>query len=767
MHSIKRTSILLSIFLSCVIPLLYIGCSGAANNESAGGGASGVPYGSASLGNAGAYEIEYDNVRVEKMAVRGRASDQNCLFTGHYGEVVLTLNSEERHIISSLPVSLYIVKKDQYDEYIEQTDGDGVGDSETPVPAPEQYYVGLYQIKDVTPGVNDYTVQMNIPELPANGEYYVLGHVHERDVEDAMDDEEAAAALTNEANNSTVMACMDSSAFNSLDIVIDDVVLDDGSDVFVLFANNAKTNQLSNSIKARVDVSAYGNMITNDATLRFEITTVSGDKLCDLVAFNSATQQYAATLPVGTLDKYEKKNINVALKCTDDALGALLTYVTSQSMQEVFNLRIVARVSSALETYEPFTHNNTKTLGLSLVPDLSVLMIDPKIRYEWAWGQNFIFDNIGTFGTGLHLNSYFQIDPSGIDAKASCSVPVWVFRYLGNFMYAEARASYSFFDAGTYPSGFFDGFEMLEGYGPRYTTGMNFKFEFFGNSLYSFNTNGPFKWGMGDLGATAPADFINIPSISFDVDPEIDFDPGIPSNSFGTNLSPSALSYSKSYSIEQTVWIGPVPVTVEAGIYGEIGVNTFIFVGHNMRAGVIPYAKIGAYASAGVGVPGFSAGVEGKVDLITASMPVLGWFNPGFTVHQDAETKQIALLIDARFKEQIRLHLVGPNGVISLYAKYPTIEWCRKRICAWKCWTIKFPCGIDIKKATKPLVRFGPAFVVDKTLFSAEQSKTIILGKFPMPVLPEPDPELPPETGDGDDAEPPVEVPGDGEGSEG
>lgn len=75
-------------------------------------------------------------------------------------------------------------------------------------------------------------------------------------------------------------------------------------------------------------------------------------------------------------------------------------------------------------------------------------------------------------------------------------------------------------------------------------------------------------------------------------------------------------------SASSTFMLGPVPLDVEASAVGSLGINFAMNVGTAGVSGSAgPYAEIDGVFSAGIGVKGLSAGVEGDLMLVRISTP--------------------------------------------------------------------------------------------------------------------------------------------------
>ena len=134
----------------------------------------------------------------------------------------------------------------------------------------------------------------------------------------------------------------------------------------------------------------------------------------------------------------------------------------------------------------------------------------------------------------------------------------------------------------------------------------------------------------------------------------------------------------------------------------------------NFVAQTVPYLKAGAYASASVGISGFlEGGVEGTLDIIDVSLT--GSASATLALYDNG------LTLSGTLKEVITVVVSGPSGSIQLFAKYPYVNWCKKK--AWKVY-IPYPCGAGINTSYYNLASFS-SYSRTYTLLSQTDSATI------------------------------------------
>ena len=141
----------------------------------------------------------------------------------------------------------------------------------------------------------------------------------------------------------------------------------------------------------------------------------------------------------------------------------------------------------------------------------------------------------------------------------------------------------------------------------------------------------------------------------------------------------ASISYSKDVEKDTFFFVGPVPVVASLGVAGELGVEyeyTFTAAGEHVFGNSLgPYINLEASASAGVGTPLFSAGVEGVLTLLEEQFGIFGGAEIEL-VRNGAPGGAVEFVITRGFK--LSNEFTGPKGAINLYAKYtvPSLKDC-------------------------------------------------------------------------------------------
>jgi hypothetical protein len=137
---------------------------------------------------------------------------------------------------------------------------------------------------------------------------------------------------------------------------------------------------------------------------------------------------------------------------------------------------------------------------------------------------------------------------------------------------------------------------------------------------------------------------------------------------------------------KQVFPVGPISVTVSAGVSGKLGLDL------RLGGGIVqgcdpdlalriygkakPYLKVSGQASAGIGVPGFSIGIYGELTLIEAGLPFESWVQIGGQgLDEGAASAILGLHADLKFSINA---LAGELGVyvqcIKTWKK-PIVDW--------------------------------------------------------------------------------------------
>lgn len=219
-------------------------------------------------------------------------------------------------------------------------------------------------------------------------------------------------------------------------------------------------------------------------------------------------------------------------------------------------------------------------------------------------------------------------------------------------------------------------------------------------------------------------------------DDEFEYDDGseeedVDSGRFTIELS---MSWAKTRGYSTIFSLGPVPVKVEAGAKGEIGIKGTIVPDISLLEWKFsieemgPFVDLGGYARAGVTALVVTAGVQASLSLLTKQLAVateltLGGSN-GYAAAGD-----------------ISIGLEGPQGSISAFVEWTTPKFCTERACtprvcvpkicigAWRfktctpgfctpkiCTNIPYPCGLEDHRESKSIVAWSSPLKLNQVL---------------------------------------------------
>lgn len=136
------------------------------------------------------------------------------------------------------------------------------------------------------------------------------------------------------------------------------------------------------------------------------------------------------------------------------------------------------------------------------------------------------------------------------------------------------------------------------------------------------------------------------------------------------------------FSKGTTFMVGPIPVQVEAGAKGTVGLNAKIVMKSvaELTADANAYGGMTGFASAGVNVALARAGIRANLNIIKVNQGV------------DASFKINPAANYARFDIEAPLTISTLDGKLSLFGERKKIKWCKK-----KRWLPKVPCGSSWK----------------------------------------------------------------------
>lgn len=146
-----------------------------------------------------------------------------------------------------------------------------------------------------------------------------------------------------------------------------------------------------------------------------------------------------------------------------------------------------------------------------------------------------------------------------------------------------------------------------------------------------------------------------------------------------------------------------LPITVQFCGSGQIGLTATLTIGNSgvqgqtgqgglVQGTAIPYANLAASASASVGIPGVSVGIQGVLNLLNARAPLTTSLNWGIS-------RLSPLTLSATGNVNWNLSINTLSGEIDLLVTHPTVN-----VCTY--WGIPYPCGPWTETITQPLYSF-------------------------------------------------------------
>lgn len=178
------------------------------------------------------------------------------------------------------------------------------------------------------------------------------------------------------------------------------------------------------------------------------------------------------------------------------------------------------------------------------------------------------------------------------------------------------------------------------------------------------------------------------------------------------------LSVSKEKAYSSVFFVGPVPVTVSAGIGGEIGFRLAINLQPiQLLAEAGPFAELEAFVTGGVGIPGLNAGVGGALSLLKEEFQAK--VDTHLEVRDFGDVSGTAIVHGLAHMSVVNT-LTGPTGRLFLQATFPGPVWCNLPVVGW------IPCGAEIKRAELVLVNWE-SFVKEDILFEETLCKAVTI----------------------------------------
>ena len=575
------------------------------------------------------------------------------------------ISSEES--IDELPMSFYLVSESTL-----QTTDESEGYE-------QQYYIGSTTISNIKEGWEEYLSSIVLPNDIKSGYYYIIGYLDPYNI-------------YGQADNSSKIYKSDrpvyiSTSNNKPDIVAKDLNIDDD----VVVVNDEDQEYPLSCTLVAVSSVANASNVTIQACLEI-------DGFCnDLMIYDPLNKSYKGFRYIDELESNILKYVSIDFLIPKVVLESIepSTIKNATLIVTLNNDKIIDEddetnyenniVRSQISLYSISDSNNqTKSLARKIARKL----VFTKDYYARKYGKY--------FGGKVDFTGKAEFNSDGSCASIEGKAVVQVLKYKYTFLRTN-------FDAAIEPASFEN-------------TGYDITIKFGKKTIYTKNK---FLKSIGLNTEKATLTESEKEGKTIDEQNRLRKKKTMKNNKQALEkadkkeIKNKSLKWSlkKSKGNSAQFWVSVVPLNVSAGARGEIGIKGGVNIEGitKLNAGVTPFADIGAYAQAGVGVWGYSAGVEGKLSLIREEF-------------SSDVTSEIALEGDENYittlkgslAEKIVNNFKGPNGKINLYAKYTTVKWC-------KCLGVPYPCGKKRHKKTKNIANWS-SYSRKKTLLNKKQT---------------------------------------------
>jgi hypothetical protein len=590
-------------------------------------------------------------------------------------------------------------------------------------------YLDSFEIRSVRSGTLSYELNVTVPRDIAPGEYTVIATIDPDDLLGEWDDEtqfkESGTSVTVEdhgADDIIVSGAIDpqeseegnanaAPALAGLPLTTLPAITIDAVDrnisidtTLTLRPNLAELNATDVNITACLDIgaecialplwSSEGNGTLSD-TLELKDIEQGHDVLVSLDTVLPDTE-------IGKLlDEIQAKVENFEQPLLNSRLEVTLSF---KGIEKVYS--IDADFVASAEILAALT--GTSSPSPAFAPQQSVQASSsecaPKVLDYSKTFEKYKYGDY--FGAGAYLTGSAGLDASGLHSRVYASIRAKAMGNKDRFMKLN-------FDADVLPGSF-------EG------TGYDLDVEVLGVTVFS------------ESQSLADVSELSTPTIDAEEEAEIDLKISKDANlskatlikqkvykKANKNISTysgsgsTAVGYVKTWDIgkktgyTQQFIVGIVPVKITAGAQATVGfVSDIALTGITAIEGSFkPKSGIGAYVQGGVGVVGYSAGVEADLWLVTDNLNNTVTASLDFV--EDADQEYVVGL-EGNLHEKIYNYFKGPNGKLYLYAEYSVPVYCTS--CG-----VRYICGATNRTTRKYLSKWTTA-VSKETLLDEEQT---------------------------------------------
>ena len=579
-------------------------------------------------------------------------------------------------------------------------------------------YFDATDITLLTVGSSEYMIDVRVPRDVDLGDYTLIVTVDPDDLFGSWDDD---GQFSESVSSITV-----------LDHGPDDVVVAGGVDADDSGDANASPALAASSSVASISIEATDQNISVDATLSFypNLTDLNqtdvnvtacvhiGNDCIDLPLWSSeGNGTLSNTLSLYDLEYGYETLVAVDAVVPYTTVEVIVNKVVEQLQNDPFSAPILETTLDVTLHYNG--QQKLYPIGLNFVPSAELLtsLLSPaperapalasgscqqqlldysKVFKRYKYGKR--------FGAGAYLKASSGLDGDGLHAKVYASLKAKALGRKDNFMRLH-------FSSDALPGSF-------EG------TGYDLDVEVLGITVYSKSQS------------LANVSGLSTPTITEEEEAAID----VKITSGDTNLSKAALikqkvykkakknvstysgsgstaiGYTKEWSIgkkrgyTQQFIVGIVPVKITAGAQATVGYVADIHLSGitSLTGSFKPKASIGAYVQGGIGVIGYSAGVEADLWLLNESLK--NSVTASLDMVEDSAGEYIVSL-EGNLHEHVYNYFRGPNGKLYLYAEYTVPKYCRS-------FGTRYICGVRHKTKRKYLGKW-----------QTSSSKSVILDK--------------------------------------
>ena len=592
-------------------------------------------------------------------------------------------------ISNSVEVYLSLVPKDKVDKF-RNLDNNTTAITDELI-LNSDYYLGAQTI-ELKDGIQNYEINVSVPVDMKEGHYNIIA---------LLSDEHSTYPINFVKGDIFISEndyiVDDSHKYPSL--IIDSFVLDD--DVLLLSEDKNGTFESTISIYSKYFPSE--NIIISSC---LEI----GDECINLEIL-SKDGIYKSTYNADKIEDYTK-NIDLSLKIPDDKLNYVIESIDNDIYGDATVLIKAESNSNSISKRDSVFVSAKGSTKITLYS--TNLMVQASSPFGKTFSKNWKLNKMKRdFGALLKLNNEAGIDLERAYAYSHGNLKLRVLGKDINFFYigVDANVKYdSFADTGINTTVKFCGLTLKEI-----------------KDLYNDIKTSPemvqdIVDGVKSIPKSWNVTLKELKNIKFVV-PDINATQEIKKRIKSVNLKKiniklrNAKALTKPYSITkskgytQQFMVAIVPIKVEVGAGGEFGYTPSLgFTGiTRLDSGININASIGGYARGGVGITGYSAGIEADFNFIEDSIGANASTIVSFSGDEDS------LYINGDLNFEAYNTIKGPSGSLSLYAEYTKPKICVQRIryCVSWNWRLhctehhtkyqNYPCGFKTYHPTKSL----------------------------------------------------------------